>query len=218
MPAAGHGGRWSLALGVLAFASVAPVSLVGLPFAALLVASRPTTRAEWLAAALAGGPSVALLLAPPAEAGVLDALTRAWVVLVTLAFAGSAAVRRAGFWPLALRACLYAAAGVAVLGRVVAGPALWNVVQWAATRGASGAMRRVVELAPPTYPAFEPAVRLLAIGWPAWLVLETLAGLALAWRGHALVARRPLGPPLAPSRTLEPQLPGRSVPGAVLHH
>src|SRR5216110_2305628 len=44
-----------------------------------------------------------------------DALTRAWIVLVTVAFAAGARLSRKGFWPLALRACLYAAAGVTVL-------------------------------------------------------------------------------------------------------
>ena len=175
---------------MLAFAVLAPVSLVGLPFAALLVAARPGTRREWVAAALAGGVSAALLLTP--EAGLLDALTRAWIVLVTVAFGASAAVRPAGFWPLALRACLYAAAGVAVLGPLVAGPAVWDEVQWDATRAASGAVRGLVQLAPPVYPVFEPAVRVLAGGWPVWLLLETVVGLALAWHGHALVARTPL--------------------------
>src|SRR5439155_1610422 len=56
---------------------------------------------------------------------------------------------------------------------------------------ASRAVRYVVEVAPGLYPAFEPAVRLLA-AWPLWLVAESLAGLALAWHGHALIARTPL--------------------------
>ncbi len=221
-PPAGQGGRWGLALGALAFAIVAPPSLMGLPFAALVVAARPGTPREWLAAALAGGMSAALLLTP--KAGVLDGLTRAWIVLVSVAFAGRAALRPVGFWPLALRACLYAAAGVAVLSAVVGeGPILWSELQWEATRAASGAARRVVELAPPLYPAFEPAVRLLAVGWPVWLLLETLAGLALAWRGHALVARHPFGSGLAASRARPAEPAGRGAPGttpagAILNH
>ena len=175
---------------MLLFAALAPVSLVALPLAALLVAARPGTRAEWLAVALAGGAGVALLAAP--GHGVFDALSRAWIVLVTVAFAAGAKLRPRGFWPLALRACLYAAAGVTVLvARTKAGPALWTQVQWEATRDASRALRYVVEVAPGLYPAFEPAVRLLAT-WPLWLVVESLAGLALAWRGHTLIARTPL--------------------------
>src|SRR5207253_8703015 len=51
-PAALHQGvrrlsRWRLAVGVLLFAALAPLSLVALPLAALLVAARPATRGEW---------------------------------------------------------------------------------------------------------------------------------------------------------------------------
>src|SRR6266550_3269400 len=132
-PAALHQGvrrlsRWRLAVGVLLFAALAPLSLVALPLAALLVAPR---------------------------------------------------------------ACLYAAAGVTVLvAWSRAGRGLWTEVQWEATRDASRAMRYVVEVAPGLYPAFEPAVRLLA-AWPLWLVVESLVGLALAWRSHAVIARTP---------------------------
>ncbi len=175
---------------MLVFAALAPVNLVALPLAALLVAARPGRWSEWLTVALAGGTGVALLAAP--EHGVLDALSRTWIVLVTVAFVGGAKLSTRGFWPLALRACLYAAAGVTVLvARTQAGPALWTELQWEATREASRAMRYVVEVAPGLYPAFEPAVRLLA-AWPLWLVVESLVGLALAWRGHALIARTPL--------------------------
>src|SRR5205809_1512516 len=182
--------RWRLAAGVLLFAALAPVSLVALPLAALLVAAQPGTRGEWLAVALAGGAGVALLAAP--GHGVFDALSRTWIVLVTVAFAAGAKLSPTGFWPLALRACLYAAAGVTVLvARTKTGPGLWTEVQWEATRDASRTVRYVVEVAPGLYPAFEPAVRLLA-AWPLWLVAESLAGLALAWHGHALIARTPL--------------------------
>jgi len=175
---------------VLLFAALAPVSLVALPFAALLVAAQPGTRGEWLAVALAGGAGLALLAAP--GHGSFDALSRTWIVLVTVAFAAGARLSPAGFWPLALRACLYAAAGVTLLvARTKGGPALWTEVQWEATRDAGRSVRYVVEVAPGLYPAFEPAVRLLAV-WPLWLIVESLAGLALAWRGHALIARRPL--------------------------
>jgi hypothetical protein len=176
---------------------VAPVSFVLLPFAALLVAAHPASRREWLAVALAGGAAAAWLAAP--ERGLLDGVSRAWIVLVSCAFATGAKL-----WPgrvrrLALRACLYAAAGVAVLARAAAGPGAWAELQWQATRDVSRTVRYVVEVAPALYPVFEPAVRVAAGSWPAWLVVATLAGLALAWRGHALIARAPLGTAAAPS-------------------
>ena len=145
---------------------------------------------------IAGAAGVALLLGP--VTGLLGALDRAWIVLVSVAFAAGAAVRPlpgARFWPLALRACLYTAAGVAILGRLTVGSAVWREIQWEATRDAGGAVRRVVELAPGLYPAFELAVRVLAGGWPAWLVLETLVALALAWRATRALARTPTPAP-----------------------
>lgn len=147
--------------------------------------------------AFAGGAGIAVLGRP--EAGLLDALGRAWSVLVTVAFAVSATLRPQRFWPLAVRACLYTAAAVAVLGPATAGPAVWREVQWEATRSASSIVRRVIEVVPGLYPAFEPTVRVLADGWPVWLLLETLIGLALAWHGYARFAHRPLGPMAAPS-------------------
>jgi hypothetical protein len=161
------------------------VSFVAVPFAALLVVARPGSGREWLAAGLAGALGVALLLAP--ERGLVDGVERAWIVLVTAAFVMGAKLRPAGFWPLALRACLYAAAGMAVLAPVAAGPTVWRQVQWEATRDASRTLRYAVEIAPRLYPAFEPAVRVVAGSWPVWLVLVTIAGLALAWRGRAAV-------------------------------
>src|SRR2546430_17511168 len=84
-PAALHQGvrrlkRWRLAAGVLLFAALAPVSLVALPFAALLVAAQPETRGEWLAVARAAGRRLALLVAP--GDGPCAALGRARVVRV----------------------------------------------------------------------------------------------------------------------------------------
>src|SRR5690242_15063561 len=46
---------WGLAVGVLLFAALAPVSLVALPFGALLVTAGPGTRGEWLWVGLAAG-------------------------------------------------------------------------------------------------------------------------------------------------------------------
>jgi len=42
---------------VLVFAALAPVSLVALPLAALLMAAQPGTRGEWVTVALAGAPA-----------------------------------------------------------------------------------------------------------------------------------------------------------------
>jgi len=77
---------------VLLFAALAPVSLVALPLAALLVAARPGTRAEWVTVALAGGAGVALLAAP--EQGVFDALARSGIEMCRVAVVGSGTPER----------------------------------------------------------------------------------------------------------------------------
>ena len=159
---------------------------MALPFAALVLAARPGSWREWLVAALAGGVGAVLLLRP--ERGMLDGVSRAWIVLVSVAFAATAKVRPGPFWIVALRSCLYAAAAVAVLAPAAAGPGVWQEVQWEATRDASRALRYAVEVAPALYPGFEPAVRLVAAGWVVWLLLTTFAGLALAWCGRKVVA------------------------------
>src|SRR5256886_11481981 len=101
-PAALHQGvrrlsRWragdvgSLTLGVLLYAALAPVSLVALPFGALLLAAGPGTRGEWLWLAPAPGPGTTPLAVPPG--GVAGALSRPWVMLVTLAVLAGAGPR-----------------------------------------------------------------------------------------------------------------------------
>lgn len=193
------GSRWRLVLGVIAFAALAPPSLVGLPFAALMLASRPKSAAEWGPALAVGAVSVALLLAP-AE-GMLTALLRAYVVLVTAAFVADALVSPTAsssksFLRRALRATLLA--GVAVIGLVQAvwGQAAWEALHWEATRQASHVMRLPVEWRPEVFAIFEPVVRFVSDTVPAMLVLQAFAGLALAWQWHAALARRPLGQPL----------------------
>src|SRR2546422_8837109 len=75
--------RWRLAAGVLLFGALAPVSLVALPLAALLVAARPGTRGEWVTVALAGCAGGPLLAAP--DQGAFDTLVRSWTGVVTVA-------------------------------------------------------------------------------------------------------------------------------------
>src|SRR5439155_84355 len=72
---------WGLVVGTVAFAAWAPPSLVGLPFAALMLATRPRARAEWLPALVVGATSLALLVAPAGD--LLTGLVRAYVVLAT---------------------------------------------------------------------------------------------------------------------------------------
>ncbi len=191
-------GRWRLILGVAAFAVWAPPSLVGLPFAALMVASRPKAATEWGAAGLVGAPSVALLLLPAGD--LLTALVRAYVVLVTAAFVVGLLLAPTSLPRQALRASLVAGAAVLLLARITLGSSAWDALHWEATREASWTMRLLVEARPEIFAVFEPVVRFVSDTVPAMLLLQTFAGLALAWQWHVRIAQRPLGPALAPFR------------------
>jgi hypothetical protein len=198
------GGWWRLALGVIAFAALAAgnLALVGLPLAALLLAAGPRGSREWLAVCVA-----AVLGAtgfPLAGRGLLPAVIDAYVVLVTVAFVGIARLSPAPppppFLRMALRAMLWATAGVAGLVWVVWGGLAFRALRVESFHEAVAAMRALIAWQPSAAPFFESIVAFVSGTVPALLALETLAGLALAWELHVRLARRPLGAPLAPFR------------------
>jgi hypothetical protein len=191
-------GRWRLVFASLAFATWAPPSLAGLPFAGLMLAARPRTATQWRAALLVGVPSIVLLLTAPGD--LLSALARAYIVLVCAAFAVLMLVAPARFLPQALRASLIALGAALLLARIVLGRHAPDLLQWEATRQASATLRTLVDLRPEMYVAFGPAVHFLSETVPAMLVLQAIAGLGLAWQWHQHLAPHPLGAPLAPFR------------------
>jgi len=197
-----RGGRvpWRLVVGVAAYAAWAPPALVGLPFAALMLAARPETAREWGLALVVGSVSAGLVLQPAGD--MLSALVRAYVVLVTAAFVSGALLGRlpASFLRRGLRASLLAGVAVVALARIAWGENVGAALHWEATRQVSWSMRFLVERRPEVYALFEPVVRFVSDSVPATLLLQTLAGLALAWQWHTRLAQRPLGPPLAPFR------------------
>ncbi len=93
---------WRLLLASLAFAASAPPSLVGLPFAGLMLAARPRAAREWALVAGAGIPGAMLLVV--GAHGLLDGLLGAYVVFVSAAFAVLALVAPARFLRQACRA------------------------------------------------------------------------------------------------------------------
>jgi len=190
------GGRWRLALGITAFALWAPVGLFALPFAALALAARPRTRGERVALALAGGVSGWALLGP--SAGALDAALRAYAVCVTAAFILLALYRPRRFLAQALTAILAGGAATMALGWAVWGVAFPSALHLDATRFANRAGHALLAARPEMLAAFDPAARFIVATVPAIIVLQTLAGLALAWHCHHRLAPQPLGQPLAP--------------------
>jgi hypothetical protein len=161
------------------------LSLAILPCAALLATTWGTQRTR-LTAALLGGASAALLLAP--GGGRLDAVTRAFTVLLAVAFV--AAVRLspptppAAFLRLALRAMAIAGAATAALVLLVWGSRAWDLLAWEARREIGRTTRMFVEWQPAVIVLYEPIVRFVSLATPLTLALKALAGLALAWRWH----------------------------------
>src|SRR3989454_3395808 len=124
---------WRLVAGTVAFAAWAPPSLVGLPFAALMLATRPRARAEWLPALAVGVTSIALLVAPAGD--LLTGLVRAYIVLATAAFlAVTLAVRANGVFGRALWSSLAAGIAALALARVLGGATAWQGLHLGAAR------------------------------------------------------------------------------------
>ena len=196
-PGASPPPRWRLVLGVIAFAAWAPVSLVGLPCAALLAVAPDRSARTRIAAALLGATSIALLAIPGAR---LSAVIAAYTIILTAAFVAGAALAPAPFLRQAVRAVGVGGAATALLVQLVWGSAGWGALAWEATRQAGLTMRVVVEFFPDTFTLYEPVVRFVSTTTPGMLALQSLAGLALAWQSHVVVTTQPLGPPLAPFR------------------
>ncbi len=195
-----EGRPWRLILGTIAFTAWAPPSLLGLPFAGLMVAARPRSRVEWGVALAVGLAGVGLLLLPAND--LLTGAVRAYVVLVTAAFLAVTLLAPPGtsVLQLAVRASLLAGLAEIALVRLGLGRAAWDALHWEATRQASTTMRFMVEIEPRVFAVFEPVVRFVSGTVPAVLALQALAGLALAWQWHRRVAQQPLGASLGPFR------------------
>src|SRR5438093_10221794 len=186
---------WRLLLALVAFVFWAPASLVGLPCAALLIlapASDPPSGGGWSQpiAGILGAVSVALLVigGGGSGGGRLAAVTSAYIVLTTAAFVSLVLLRPDAILRQALRSVVAAGVACALLLPVMWGAEAGRGLAWEATRQASGAMRAIVEVAPDAFPIYESVVRFISLTWPGMLVLQTLAGLALAWQLHVRIA------------------------------
>jgi predicted membrane protein DUF2232 len=207
LPVAARGTRgqwWRLVLGTITLLLLAPASLglIALTLAALLVAAggaRSRTR-EGAVAVGAAGIGLAMVVWSSSRADPLATALGAYSLLVAVAFAGGATLAPAGVLRQAFRAVCWAVAGVGLLGLVVRGTAFWTELHWSAVRETSNALRVLVPLRPEAYSLFEPLVRFVSQAYPALVVLQTFAGLALAWQWHVRLALVPLGPPLGAFR------------------
>lgn len=194
--AAGRG-RWRLAVGAIAFVLWAPVSLVGVPLAALLVATRPQGRARSLTIAVAVMAAAFLL---GTSGNPLGAMYAAWAVLVAAAFLGGVLLSPAPFWRQATRATALAALALAGLATLLWGSDWLALLRWEATHQAQAATRVVRWMRPDAFAVLDAVARFAGTTFPATLALQAVAGLALAWQLHVRVAEQPLGAALRPFR------------------
>ena len=188
----GHDSWWRPGLALLAFVLWAHPSLVGLPFAALLLLVPGEQRPGWSQplAGLIGAMSASLLVLTAQSGGRLAAVTSAYIVIVTAAFVGVIMMKPAAL-PLlrqTLRALLIGVLATGALIQIFWGAEAWGALAWEATRAAGVTMRSIVEVAPDTYMIYEPMVRFVSLTWPGMLALQTLAGLALAWHLYRRIA------------------------------
>lgn len=203
-PTRTRGQWWRLVLGTIVLLPFAPGSLdlVAPTLAALLVASAAGSRRsrDLAIAAVLAGLGLAAIIWFSSKADPLARALSTYSLLAAVAFAGGALLAPAGVLRQAFRAVCWAVVGVGLLGLLVRGAGFWTELHWSALRQTSSAFRTIVPLRPDAYPLLEPLVRFLSDAFPAFVILQTFAGLALAWQWHVRLAQVPLGPPLGAFR------------------
>jgi hypothetical protein len=196
----GGGGWWRLVLGTIALLLLAPGSLgvVSLSLAALLVAAGLRRPREYAVAVIAGAMGISAVAWPATSP--LASAWQAYTVIVTTAFTCGVLIAPAGILRQASRATATGIAAVGLLGLVLRGATFWSELHWSVVRELSSVLRFMVQIRPDSYVWFEPAVRALGRAYPVLVILQTLAGLALAWHWHARFAITPLEASLGASR------------------
>jgi predicted membrane protein DUF2232 len=187
--------RWRLILGTIGYVLWAPLALVGLPFVALIGVAGARTRSGWVAAYVVGLVSIAVLVS---SRGLLGSFVAAFTVFVTAAFLGGVLLGTAPVTVLrqAFRATFVGGVATALLARAMWGETWWHSLQWEAVRESRVAVGYIVALLPEAAPALDRAIAFTSGTLPGVLVLQAVAGIALAWQWHSRVSERPLGEPL----------------------
>jgi predicted membrane protein DUF2232 len=194
--------RWRLISGTLVFALFGPrvIGLIVLPLAALLALAPPPVAARWRWAVVGPLATLGLLVLAPLAPRPLDSVVGAYVVFASAAFVVTTVVLPAGV--LTRSTVATAAAALVTVGAtlLLRPDVTWNALHLQALHEASDALRFAEHLQPDTADVVAPLANAFGATFPALLVLQTLAGLALAWQWHTQLSAQPLGPPLAAFR------------------
>jgi len=185
---------------VVVYLLVAPGILLLGPLAGLLLVARPVSRQAWITIVLA----VAWCLLWLAQR---DGLPGQFLRAYSVAAIGAWVILAPRAPGKGLRQALLAtaAASAVTFGWMLALGIGWGDVQSATARWFSSTLLEQARMAEEVWgeagpqlsaPLFDLAgqSRMIAQLMPAGIVLLTLAGLTLAWRGHFALAARPLGP------------------------
>lgn len=188
--------------GTLVFALFGPrvVGLITLPLAALLALAPPAPGARWRWSVVLPLAGLGLLLLAPMAPRPLDSVVGAYVVFASAAFVVTAVSLRTGVLVRASVATALGALGTVGFALLLRGDVTWNALHMQALHEASDALRLAEQLQPDAADLVAPLANAFGETFPALLVLQTLAGLALAWQWHTRLAAEPLGPPVAPFR------------------
>ena len=203
---AAPGGRWRLIAATVAFLLWAPLVLVGLPLAVLLLLGRAAPAADGRTAARSsvaialGVAALSAATVPLLPGGLVGSVYAAVSVLLAAALAVLALLGPAPFWTLALRSTAAALVSLAVLARAFWGRDWLASLQWEATRQAQEGARAFIWVLPDLRPGFDAVASFIGTTLPATLALQCLAALALAWTLHGRLALHPVGAPLRPFR------------------
>lgn len=199
--------RWRLISGTLVFALFGPrvIGLIVLPLAALLALAPPPAGARWRWVVVVPLATLGLLVLAPLAPRPLDSVVGAYVVFASAAFVVTtvALPARWGGGGVLTRASVATAVAalVTALATVLLRPDVtWNALHLQALHEASDALRFAEHLQPDTADVVAPLANAFGATFPALLVLQTLAGLALGWQWHTRLSAQPLGPPVAPFR------------------
>lgn len=197
MPARGR--IWLLAVATVGFALFA-YGMLGLAVLALagLLLTAAKRSPEWILGGVAAGGGLAFVVLNAVDP--FNAAVGAYSGVVAAAFAGGALLAPVPVWRQAVRATGWGAAATGVLGLALRGTGFWSELQWSVMHQTSSAVRGLIERWPNSFPMYDPMVQFFGTAFPALLMLQTLAALALAWQWHQRLAAHPLGPPLAPFR------------------
>jgi hypothetical protein len=197
MPARGR--IWVLAVATVGFALFAygMLGLAVLALAALLLVAAKRSP-DWILAGVAAGGGLAFVVLNAIDP--FDTAVGAYSGVVAAAFAGGVLLAPVPVWRQAVRATGWGAAATGALGLALRGTGFWSELQWSVMHQTSSAVRGLIERWPNSFPMYDPMVQFFGTAFPALLMLQTLAALALAWQWHQRLAATPLGPPLAPFR------------------